>query len=83
MHVAHRLVVPDDQADPVALRPVFGGGDLVLEPTLLVWHQPRIGDDELQRGMPAGNKLTTIGDCVTPRRIGHAIAEGYRAGANV
>ena len=83
MHVAHRLVVPDDPADPVALRPVFGGGDLVLEPTLLVWHQPRIGDDELQRGMPAGNKLTTIGDCVTPRRIGHAIAEGYRAGANV
>ena len=83
MHVAHRLVVPDDPADPVALRPVFGGGDLVLEPTLLVWHQPRIGDDELQRGIPAGNKLTTIGDCVTPRRIGHAIAEGYRVGANV
>ena len=83
MHVAHRLVVPEDPADPVALRPVFGGGDLVLEPTLLVWHQPRIGDDELQRGTPAGNKLTTIGDCVTPRRIGHAIAEGYRVGANV
>jgi 2,4-dienoyl-CoA reductase (NADPH2) len=83
MHVAHRLVVPDDPADPVALRPVFGGGDLVLEPTLLVWHQPRIGDDELQRGTPAGNNLTTIGDCVTPRRIGHAIAEGYRLGANV
>ena len=83
MHVAHRLVVPDDPADPVALRPVFGGGDLVLEPTLLVFHQPRIGDDELERGMPAGNTLTTIGDCVTPRRIGHAIAEGYRVGANV
>ena len=83
MHVAHRLVVPDDPADPVALRPVFGGGDLVLDPKLLVWHQPRIGDDELQRGTPAGTTLTTIGDCVTPRRIGHAIAEGYRIGANV
>ncbi len=83
MHVAHRLVVPDDPADPLALRPVFGGGDLVLEPTLLVWHQPRISDDELERGTPAGNTLTTIGDCVTPRRIGHAIAEGYRIGANV
>jgi 2,4-dienoyl-CoA reductase (NADPH2) len=83
MHVAHRLVVPDDPAAPVALRPVFGGGDLVLEPALLVWHQPRIGDDELQRATPAGNTVTTIGDCVTPRRIGHAIAEGYRIGANV
>jgi 2,4-dienoyl-CoA reductase (NADPH2) len=27
--------------------------------------------------------VTAIGDCVTPRRIGHAIAEGYRIGASV
>ena len=34
---------------PLALRPVFGGAELELEPALLVWHQPRLGDDELQR----------------------------------
>jgi 2,4-dienoyl-CoA reductase (NADPH2) len=27
--------------------------------------------------------LTVIGDCITPRRISHAIAEGYRTGAAV
>ncbi len=83
MHVATRLVVPDDATEPVALRPVFGGPDLELEPALLVWHQPRVGDDELGRTTSASDTLTTIGDCVTPRRIGHAIAEGYRIGAIV
>ena len=54
-----------------------------LEPALLVWHQPRIGADELTRSTPVGDTITAIGDCVTPRRIGHAIAEGYRLGATV
>jgi 2,4-dienoyl-CoA reductase (NADPH2) len=83
VHVAHRLVVPDDPAAPVALRPVFGDGEIVIEPSLVVWHQPRIGDDELQRATAADNTLTAIGDCITPRRISHAIAEGYRIGASV
>jgi 2,4-dienoyl-CoA reductase (NADPH2) len=83
MHVASRLVVPKDPTDALALRPVFGGADLELEPGLVVWHQPRIGDDELTRSTPPGDTVTAIGDCVTPRRIGHAIAEGYRLGANV
>ena len=83
LHVATRLVVPEDPAGPLALRPVFGGADLELEPALLVWHQPRIGADELNRSTPAGDTVTAIGDCVTPRRIGHAIAEGYRLGATV
>jgi 2,4-dienoyl-CoA reductase (NADPH2) len=83
MHVATRLVVPEDPAASLALRPVFGGADLELEPALLVWHQPRVGDDELTRSTSASDTLTTIGDCVTPRRIGHAIAEGYRIGATV
>ena len=83
LHVATRLVVPEDRDRPLALRPVFGGADVRLEPALLVWHQPRIGDDELTRSTPAGDTVTTIGDCVTPRRIGHAIAEGYRLGATV
>ena len=83
MHVATRLVVPEDPTEPLALRPVFGGPDVRLDPGLLVWHQPRLGDDELTRSTPAGDTVTAIGDCVTPRRIGHAIAEGYRLGANV
>ena len=83
MHVATRLVVPDDAAAPLALRPVFGGADLELEPGLVVWHQPRAGVNELARSTTADDTLTTIGDCVTPRRIGHAIAEGYRVGATV
>ena len=83
MHVATRVVVPDLATDPVALRPVFGGADVELEPGLMVWHQPRIGVDELTRSTAAADTVTSIGDCVTPRRIGHAIAEGYRLGATV
>jgi 2,4-dienoyl-CoA reductase (NADPH2) len=83
MHVATRVVVPEDPTGPVTLRPVFGGADLELEPGLLVWHQPRAGVDELARSTTIDETLTTIGDCVTPRRIGHAIAEGYRVGATV
>jgi 2,4-dienoyl-CoA reductase (NADPH2) len=83
MRVATRVVVPEDPAEPLALRPVFGGADVELEPALLVWHQPRLGDDELSRTTPVADTVTSIGDCVTPRRIGHAIAEGYRIGAFV
>ena len=83
MHVATRLVVPERPGEAIALRPVFGGADLELEPALVVWHQPRVGDDGLSRSTPPGETVTAIGDCVTPRRIGHAIAEGYRLGATV
>ena len=83
MHVGHRLVVPDDPASLLALRPVFGGREVLLEPSLVVWHQPRLADDVLQRTTKVDETLTAIGDCVTPRRIGHAIAEGYRLGANL
>jgi 2,4-dienoyl-CoA reductase (NADPH2) len=83
LQVAHHLVVPDDPASPVALRPVFGGPDHVPGPSLLVWHQQRIGDDDLALATGPGDTLSVIGDCVTPRRISHAIAEGYRLGATV
>jgi len=83
LQVAHRLVVPDDPSGPVSLRPVFGGPDLELGATLLVWHQQRVVDDELQRATGSGDGVSVIGDCVTPRRISHAIAEGYRFGATV
>jgi 2,4-dienoyl-CoA reductase (NADPH2) len=83
LEVAHRVVVSDDPAAPLVIRPVFGRHDRLSEPDLLVWHQPRIGDDVLLRATPPDTTATAIGDCVTPRRISHAIAEGYRAGANV
>ena len=83
MHVATRVVAPDDAPGAVLLRPVFGGAEVEVTPGLLVWHQPRRGVDELARGTTVDETLTTIGDCVTPRRIGHAIAEGYRVGATV
>jgi len=83
LYAAHRLVVPDDPAGHLALRPVFGGPEIEIEPALVVWHRPRLGDDELQRATAVDDTVTTIGDCVTPRRISHAIAEGYRIGATV
>ena len=55
MHVATRLVVPEVPTEPLVLRPVFGGAELPLEAGLIVWHQPRIGEDELTRATPSGD----------------------------
>lgn len=83
LHVAHRLIVPDDAADAMVLSPLFGGPEVPVAADLLVWHQPRAADDVLVRALPPSVTATAIGDCVTPRRISHAIAEGYRLGATV
>lgn len=83
LHVAHRLLVPDAAAGAVVLQPLFGGTDVAVAADLLVWHQPRTADDVLVRAITPGVTATAIGDCVTPRRISHAIAEGYRLGATV
>jgi 2,4-dienoyl-CoA reductase (NADPH2) len=82
LHVAHRLVVPE-ATGAVVLRPLFGGPELPVAADLLVWHQPRAADDVLVRALGTSAAATAIGDCVTPRRISHAIAEGYRLGATV
>ncbi|WP_207836497.1 oxidoreductase [Williamsia soli] len=79
--VGHSVVVPDDPAAPLRLRPVFGGCDIDLEDVLMVWHQPRVPASSL--GFEAGKSITIIGDAVTPRRLSHAIAEGYRLGAEL
>jgi 2,4-dienoyl-CoA reductase (NADPH2) len=83
LRVAHHVVLPDDPAEPIALRPVFGGADVEVGPALLVWHQQRVGADTLLSAGEPGEDLTVIGDGITPRRISHAIAEGYRFGATV
>jgi 2,4-dienoyl-CoA reductase (NADPH2) len=80
MQVAHRLVVEGGTA---LLQPVFGGPSVTLGPGLVVWHQQRVAVDALRRTASDGATLTAIGDCVTPRRISHAIAEGYRTGAEI
>jgi len=83
LRVAHRVLVPDDPQTSIALRPVFGGPDLEVGPALLVWHQQRVVADTLLRAVEPGEDVTVIGDGITPRRISHAIAEGYRFGATV
>jgi 2,4-dienoyl-CoA reductase (NADPH2) len=83
LQVAHQVVVPDDPHASITLRPVFGGPDLEIASDLLVWHQQRVVDDTLQRAIEPSDALTVIGDGITPRRISHAIAEGYRFGATV
>jgi 2,4-dienoyl-CoA reductase (NADPH2) len=60
------------------LRPVFGGRPVEVAADLVVWHRDRVVADGLGS---AG--VVRIGDCVTPRRIGHAIADGYRVGASI
>lgn len=79
--VAHSLVVPDDPAASLLLRPLFGAAGAELGPVLTVWHQPRVpvAPFSLERG----EGISVIGDCVSPRRISHAIAEGYRVGAEI
>lgn len=81
LEVGRRLVVPDVPGAPVRLRPVFGGDDAEVAAALTVWHRPRVA--VLPAGIVPGPDLSVIGDCVTPRRIGHAIAEGYRIGAEI
>ncbi|QTJ68523.1 FAD-dependent oxidoreductase [Rhodococcus sp. ZPP] len=78
--VAHSLVIPNDSATPFLLRPVFGTGDVACDEVLVVWHQPRV---PVPLGLEPDETVSVIGDCITPRRIGHAIAEGYRIGAEL
>lgn len=79
--VGHSLVVPGDASQPQLLRPVFGGPDTAVEDALTVWHQPRVPAPLL--GLEPGKNVSIIGDSVTPRRLSHAIAEGYRLGAEL
>ncbi|TYQ11881.1 UNVERIFIED_ORG: 2,4-dienoyl-CoA reductase (NADPH2) [Gordonia westfalica J30] len=63
-------------------RPVFGGEPQIIPESLIVWHQPRVPLSPF--AIDGGDTtISQIGDCVTPRRIGHAIAEGYRVGAEI
>ncbi|WP_340539923.1 oxidoreductase [Nocardioides sp. GXZ039] len=85
LRVATRLEVPEDAAASLRLEPLFGGDASDLGPVLTVWHRPRLPVTPfgpLGRGFADG-KVSVIGDCVTPRRVSHAVAEGYRLGAEI
>jgi 2,4-dienoyl-CoA reductase (NADPH2) len=82
--VAHEAVVTEDPRESVLVRPVFGGGpERELGDVLTVWHRPRVPLDALSREVPEGASVSVIGDCLAPRRISHAVAEGYRVGAEI
>jgi 2,4-dienoyl-CoA reductase (NADPH2) len=81
----HTLSVDDQDPRAVRLAPVFGGEPELLRPGLVVWHRHRSPNTELplaaeELGM---SSISIIGDCMSPRRIGHAISEGYKTGASV
>lgn len=81
----HDLSADDNDASKVRLTPVFGGEAEVLRPDLIVWHRHRIPNAELPLAAEEldMSSISVIGDCITPRRIGDAISEGYRVGAAV
>jgi len=81
LHVASTVVVPEDPSSPLRLAPAFGGAERDLGPVLTVWHRPRVPVAPF--GEIASPKVSVIGDCVAPRRLSHAIAEGYRLGASL
>ena len=84
MHVATQLG-PAGAGGGLELRPVFGDDPRAVSPDLVVWHQDRLVTAVPTGAVPAADaaRLTAIGDCVSPRRISHAIAEGYRTGATL
>lgn len=83
-HVATGLELPgSDDEEGGRLVPVFGGGETALDADLVVWHRLRTAVDRLARALGRREDVSVIGDCVTPRRISHAIAEGYRVGAEI
>ncbi|MDX2355890.1 FAD-dependent oxidoreductase [Dietzia sp. PP-33] len=83
-HVATALELPgSDDDEGGRLVHVFGGGETALDADLVVWHRPRTAVDGLARALGRREDVSVIGDCVTPRRISHAIAEGYRVGAEI
>lgn len=82
----HRVEADPQDPQSVLLAPVYGGSDVRrVAPDMLVWHAPRSPENGLVSitRETAGDRVSVIGDCVTPRRISHAILEGYRVGASI
>jgi 2,4-dienoyl-CoA reductase (NADPH2) len=67
------------------LRAEPSGENVVLPADLVVWHAGRKADDGLYRAwrhrVPV--PLHPVGDSISPRRIGHAILDGYLVGSGL
>jgi 2,4-dienoyl-CoA reductase (NADPH2) len=83
LYPGHRVERLDDSR--VRLTAVVGGRTTELPVDLVVWNAGRRSVDDLYRvgRHQVDTGMYVIGDAVSPRRIGHAILEGYRAGAAV
>jgi 2,4-dienoyl-CoA reductase-like NADH-dependent reductase (Old Yellow Enzyme family) len=83
LYPGHRLEAGGDGR--VRLVAMVGGRATEAPADLVVWNAGRRSVDDLYRvgrhRVDVG--MHVIGDAVSPRRIGHAILEGYRAGAAV
>lgn len=80
LRIAQTLVMPEGTSS-VHLVPTFGGPAEDLGQVLTVWHQPRVPVNPF--GDVQALHIDVIGDCVSPRRVTHAVAEGYRVGAEL
>lgn len=65
----------------VQIAGLFGGPALTIDADVVVVHRPRRAVNPFVHLL--GDAVTAIGDCVTPRRLSHAIAEGYKVGVSV
>lgn len=70
----------------VSLKPMVGGDAFSISADLVVRHAGRRADDGLFLSVDPASfpaELHRVGDCVSPRRLSHAIRDGYRIGAQL
>jgi 2,4-dienoyl-CoA reductase (NADPH2) len=83
--LAHHDVI-SIEPDAVTVAPLVSGTPVRLPADVLVWHGGRSVNDDLSRvnfESPTRAVVDAIGDCVTPRRLSHAIAEGHQLGLSL
>jgi 2,4-dienoyl-CoA reductase (NADPH2) len=83
LYPGHRVQGHDDEH--VRIVATVGGRTSELRADLVVWNAGRRSVDELYRvgRHQVDTEMYVVGDAVSPRRLGHAILEGYRVGAVV
>ena len=72
-------------ANKVVISPIISSANIEVDADLLVWHCGRTPEDNLIQKLSETHKskITSIGDCLAPRRLSHAIFDGYRIGASL
>lgn len=69
----------------ITVQSTLGPEEVDLELDLLVWYGGRKADDDLWRNVRSTPSVSVIGagDCLAPRRIGHAVYDGYEAAKSI